>query len=116
MGHRAFLITGNHAVLIANDICDFSYLAAARSLPVGMRMPATSHDCAETQFMVESGAVEFMIGGASGTALAGDFVRVPAGVVYAYRNAGDIVAHLLVRTASPAVAGRAMHITTGFAA
>jgi mannose-6-phosphate isomerase-like protein (cupin superfamily) len=116
MGHRAFLIAGSRAALIANDISDFGYLAVAHSLAVGAHAPIARRDCAETQFMVERGIIEFMIGGASGMALAGDFVRVPAGVAYAYRNAGETTARLLVRTVSPNAASRAIRITSSFAA
>ena len=53
---------------------------------------------------------------AAGLVVAGDFVRVPPGVPYAYRNPGDGAARLLVRAVSPAAARRAMQITTTFAA
>ena len=60
--------------------------------------------------------VEFMVGGASSIVLSGDFVRVPVGVPYAYRNAGDSDARLLCRTASPQTVRRAASILGSYAA
>lgn len=116
MRSRAFMIAGGHAALIANDVNDFRYHAAAHYVPVGVQVPVRTHDRAETQFVVEDGVVEFMIGGAAGLVLAGDFVRVPAGVPYAYRNAGDTTARILVRAINPTAAQRALKATTDFAA
>ena len=56
---------------------------------------------AETLCVIKSGIFEFMVGGATGIVSAGNFVRIPAGIAYAYRNAGDEPAHLLTRTQSP---------------
>lgn len=116
MGNRAFLIAGNHATLIANDNCDFRYSATAHCVPVGVQVPARCSDRAETQVLVEDGVIEFMIGGAAVMVLAGDFVRVPAGVHFAYRNTGDTTARLLMRSVNPRPARRAMHINATFAA
>ncbi|MDO8361021.1 MAG: cupin domain-containing protein [Devosia sp.] len=116
MGKRAFLIAGDRAALVANDVTDFRYRAALHHLPVGVQVPARSSQRAETQFMVEDGIVEFMIGGAAGMALAGDFVRVPPGVPFACRNAGDTTAVLLVRTTSPKTMRRAIRVGFEFAA
>ena len=116
MGNRAFVIAAGHAALIANDVNDFRYRAAAHYVPVGVQVPVRSHDRAETQFLVEDGIVEFMIGGAAGLVLAGDFVRVPAGVPYAYRNAGDTTVRILMRAINPAAAQRALRVTADFAA
>lgn len=116
MGNRAFVIAGGHATLIANDVNDFRYHASAHYVPVGVQVPVRTHDRAETQFVVEDGVIEFMIGGAAGLVLAGDFVRVPAGVPYAYRNAGETTARVLVRAVNPTVVKRAVQITATFAA
>jgi mannose-6-phosphate isomerase-like protein (cupin superfamily) len=116
MARRDFVIAGDRAALIANDNCDFRYRAAVHYLPVGVQVPARCHDAVETQFLIEDGLVEFMVGGAAGIVMAGDFVRVPAGVPYAYRNAGDSTARVLARTASPEIAGRALKVTIEFAA
>jgi mannose-6-phosphate isomerase-like protein (cupin superfamily) len=116
MGAKAFVIDGSHAALVANDNCDFRYRATAHHLPTGIQVPARSHERAETHFMVVDGMIEFMVGGAAGIVLPGDFVRVPAGVVYAYRNAGDSLAHILVRQVNPATARIAARVTGNFAA
>src|SRR5690349_13373396 len=111
MGNRAFMISGGHAALVANDVNDFRYRATAHYVPVGVQVPVRTHDRAETQFVVEDGVVEFMIGGAAGLVLAGDFVRVPAGVPYAYRNAGETTARVLMRAINPSTVKRAAQIT-----
>ena len=116
MGNRAFLIAGSRAAVIANDNNDFRYSATAHYVPVGVQATARCHERAETQFLVEDGVVEFMIGGAGAMVLAGDFVRVPAGVHYAYRNAGDTTARLLVRSVNPRKTQRATLIDATFAA
>ncbi len=116
MGKRAFLIAGDRAAVIANDVTDFRYRAATHCLPVGVQSPARTNPNAETQFLVDEGTVEFMIGGAAGIVFEGDFVRVPAGTVYAFRNAGDSAARVLCRTVSPASMRRAVQLTTSFAA
>lgn len=116
MGNRAFVIAGGHAALVANDTNDFRYRATAHYVPVGVRVPVRTHDRAETQFVVEDGVVEFMIGGAAGLVLAGDFVRVPAGVPYAYRNAGETTARVLIRAINPTPVQRALKVTANFAA
>ena len=116
MGKRAFLIAGDRAAVIANDVTDFRYRAATHYLPVDVQAPARTNPTTETQFLLEEGTVEFMIGGASGIVFAGDFVRVPAGMVYAYRNAGESEARLLCRTVSPIAMRRAVQIGASFAA
>ena len=115
MNCRDFLIVGEDAKLIANDVCDFHYKAALHHIPVGAQTPATCNDLAETQFMVKEGTVEFMIGGATAIVFAGDFVRVPEGVVHACRNVGDSPAALLMRTASPMPVRRATRLLSSFA-
>lgn len=116
MTKRAFVIAGDRATTIANDVADFHYRAAVHVLPVGAQTAARVNAVAETQFMVEDGLVEFMVGGATTYLLAGDFVRVPPGVVYAYLNAGDGPATVLMRTTSPDVRKRAMRVRLEFAA
>ena len=101
MNERAFVIAGDQAAVIANDTGECRYKAAVHYLPVGVQVPVRSHDCAETQFMLEDGTLEFMIGGAATFIAAPGVVRVPPGVPYAYRNAGDHTARLLVRVTPP---------------
>jgi mannose-6-phosphate isomerase-like protein (cupin superfamily) len=116
MGKQAFVIAGSHAIVVANDTADFRYRAAAHYVPVGVQVPIRSHDHSEIQFMVEDGIVEFMIGGAAGIVFAGDFVRVPAGMPYAYRNAGETTARVLVRSVNPIPTRQATQIVATFAA
>ena len=116
MGKQAFVITGDKAALIANDNCDFRYHATAHYVPVGVQVSARQHDHSETQFVVEDGILEFMIGGGGGMVMSGDFVRVPAGVAYAYRNAGDGTARILMRSVNPAATKRAAQLSIHFAA
>ena len=113
---RAFVIAGDHATLVANDNCDFRYHATSHHLPAGVQVPARSHERSESHFLIVDGMIEFMVGGASGIVMAGDFVRVPAGVTYAYRNAGDGLAQILVRQVNPAAARTAARVTGHFAA
>ena len=101
MSKRAFVIAGDQAVLIANDIEDYRYRAAVHYVPVGVQVPTRSLGAAETQFMLEDGTLEFMVGGAATLVSGPNFVRVPAGVPYAYRNPGDRTARLLVRVTRP---------------
>ena len=101
MAKRAFVIAGDRAALIANDITDFQYLSAVHYVPAGVQVPVTVNGAAETQFMLEMGTLELMVGGASSFISGPDFARVPPGVPYAYRNVGDSTARLLVRAAKP---------------
>lgn len=101
MNDRAFVIAGDKAAVIANDTTDTRYRAAVHYVPVGVQVPVRAHGDAEMQFMLEDGMLEFMVGGAAMHIAAPNFVRVPAGVPYAYRNVGDHTARLLVRAHKP---------------
>jgi mannose-6-phosphate isomerase-like protein (cupin superfamily) len=101
MSQRAFVIAGDQAAIVANDVEDFRYRAAVHYVPAGVQVPTRSHGGAETQFMLEDGTLEFMVGGASTFISAPGIVRVPPGVPYAYRNASEHTARLLVRIAQP---------------
>jgi mannose-6-phosphate isomerase-like protein (cupin superfamily) len=115
MHDRAFFIAGDRAAVIANDIADRRYRAAAHHVPVGVQVPVRSHAGGETQLMLEDGTLEFMVGGAAGFVTAPHFVRVPPGVPYAYRNVGDHTARLLVRAAPQGPSPRLVR-TVGHAA
>lgn len=116
MGKSSFVIAGNRAAIVANDVTDFHYRAAVHHLPPGARVMARSNDFAETQIMVEDGTIEVMVGGASGYVLSGDFVRVPPGVAYAYCNGSDTIATLLIRSVSPEPQRQALRVTLESAA
>lgn len=98
---RAFIIAGDRAASIANDVQDFRYRAAVHYVPAGVQVPVRSHGATETQFLLEDGTLEFMVGGASSFLTVGEFVRVPPGVPYAYRNIDGTTARLLVRAVKP---------------
>jgi len=116
MGNRAFAIASGTAVAIANDVDDFRYRAVSISVPAGVQTEPRTNDGFETHFLVEDGFVEVMIGGATAMVLAGDFVRVPPGIVFAYRNSGDEPARLLMRRVNPGPARRALRIICDHAA
>jgi mannose-6-phosphate isomerase-like protein (cupin superfamily) len=101
MSDRAFFIAGDQAAVIANDSNDARYRAAVHYVPVGVQVPVRSHGDAETQFMLEDGVLEFMVGGAATYVAAPGMVRVPPGVPYAYRNVGEHTARLLVHASRP---------------
>jgi mannose-6-phosphate isomerase-like protein (cupin superfamily) len=115
MPNTSFIITGDRAAIVANDIADLRYRAAVQYLPSGMQMPIRSNDTEETLIYVDEGTLEFMVGGPSGFAGAGAFVRVPKGVPFAYRNCGNGVARLLVRVQSPN-SHKGLKVTLEFAA
>jgi mannose-6-phosphate isomerase-like protein (cupin superfamily) len=116
MRDRAFVIAGDRAAIIANDVSDGRYRAAIHYVPIGVQVPVRSHDHTETQFMLEDGTLEFMVGGASTYLAAPSLIRVPPGVPYAYRNVGDDTARLLVRAARPAEPVRMVRASIEYAA
>jgi mannose-6-phosphate isomerase-like protein (cupin superfamily) len=116
MSHSAFLIAGDRAAVVANDLADERYRAAVHYVPVGVQVPVRSHAEAETQFMLEDGMLEFMIGGAATHISAPNLVRVPPGVPYAYRNVGDHTARLLVRAVKPGPTHRMVRAFVEYAA
>lgn len=101
MHQKAFVITGDQPALIANDVSDLRYLAKVHQVPVGVQSPTRIDGSTETQFLLQDGTLEFMVGGASTFIAAPGIVRVPPGVAYAYRNIGDETAKLLVRSVTP---------------
>ena len=48
MNDRAFVIAGDQAAVIANDIDNARYRAAVHYVPVGVQVPVRSHGDAET--------------------------------------------------------------------
>ena len=101
MSNAAFVVTNGHASPVANDGCDFRYRANRQCVPLGVQVAARTLPDRDVQILLEDGFVEIMIGGATAIAVPGDFVRVPAGAIHAWRNAGEVDAHLLTRTVSP---------------
>ena len=80
MNERAFVIAGDQAAVVANDMNDPRYRAAVHYVPVGVQVPVRSHGDAEMQFMLEHGTLEFMVGGASTMLAAPSLIRVPPDV------------------------------------
>jgi mannose-6-phosphate isomerase-like protein (cupin superfamily) len=116
MSEKAFLIAGDRAAVVANDIDDPRYRAAAHYVPVGVQVPIRSHAECETQFMLEDGTLEFMVGGASTFIAAPSLIRVPPDVPYAYRNVGDHTARLLVRAVRPEPPVKTVRVSIEYAA
>lgn len=69
--------------------------ADVHHLPPMMQAGARRNRLEDMLFFVEEGIVEFMVNGAAGIVTAGGFVRIPAGTLYAFRNAGDDCARVL---------------------
>jgi mannose-6-phosphate isomerase-like protein (cupin superfamily) len=105
MSRHAFFIAGDRIVHVANASgAGFQYQAQAHALLPQVQAGPFQHEHAETVLVVEQGTLEVMINGLSTFAGPGAFVRIPAGVWFAYVNVGTGPAHLLCRTAPvPAV-------------
>lgn len=116
MAGTSFIIAGDRAAIVANDLSDPHYRGAVHYVPAGAQVPARTNDEAETVFFVERGTLEFMVGGPSSFVAEGGFVRVPVAVPFAYRNAGYRTARLLVRTERPTDRKVLRKITLEFAA
>lgn len=117
MSEHAFFAAGDRILHIANaGGAGPQYRAAARVLPPGVASPTRCEDSAETTIVVISGAVELMVNGATGHLGAGEFARVPPRVAFAYRNAGQLPAELLVRTAPAATPRPTSRVTIDIAA
>jgi mannose-6-phosphate isomerase-like protein (cupin superfamily) len=96
----AFFFNGDRIVHIANAAdAGPQYRAGRRFLPPGTAVPARVEATAETTIAVVGGVIELMVGGAAGMMGRGEFARIPPGTHFAYRNAGDGCAELLIRTA-----------------
>ncbi len=86
-------------VLIAGESTDYAYslmelTVAPREGDVGFG-PHLHHDIDEV-FVVRTGTLEFLLRSDVTTLIAGDVVRVPAGVRHGYRNASRETVGLLV--------------------
>jgi mannose-6-phosphate isomerase-like protein (cupin superfamily) len=96
----AFFFNGDRLVHIANAAdAGPQYTARRKILRPGAAVPAHVEAQAETAIVVVSGIIELMVGGAADMMGPGGFARIPPGMHFAYRNAGDGCAELLVRTA-----------------
>lgn len=117
MSTEAFLIAGDRIVYIANPCgAGLQYRAHTQVLPPEALVPVQHHDSAETVIVIKQGTLEVMSGGASGYVSAGNFVRIPPKVAFAYRNAGDGPARLLMRTSPVSKPREALRIIMRIAA
>jgi glyoxylate utilization-related uncharacterized protein len=97
MPSKAILRTGSDVVAAANDVSAYSpYRAAAHIVPVEGQSPARMAS-GDMLLFVDRGTVEVMIEGATSFLGAGQFAQIATGHTYAYRNAGSITAHVLIR-------------------
>lgn len=98
MTASAYFVSPNRALRVANDN---GPAANVHHLPPQMQAGARRNHLSEMILFVEEGIVEFMVGGAAGLVTSGGFVRIPAGTIYSFRNAGDDTARLVSRFATP---------------
>lgn len=89
MTARALFVTGTEVMPVANDVpANSPYRGTARLLSPGEMAPAAKEDNAEVLILVERGTIELMVGGARFPLGKTQSARIPAGVVFAYRNNG----------------------------
>jgi quercetin dioxygenase-like cupin family protein len=113
----AFFFNGDRIVYIANAAdAGPPYRAGRRLLPPGTTVPARAEASAETTIVVVDGIIELMVGGAAGMMGPGGFARIPPGTQFAYRNAGDGCAELLVRIAPVGTPRPSCRVTIDIAA
>jgi glyoxylate utilization-related uncharacterized protein len=105
MTASAFFVSHNRALRVAND--NGPVTANVHHLPPQMQAGARRNQLSEMILFVEEGIVEFMVGGAAGLVTAGGYVRIPAGTIYSFRNAGDDCARLVSRVSTPHAADSA---------
>jgi quercetin dioxygenase-like cupin family protein len=99
MTASAFFVSHHRALRVAND--NGPLAADVYHLPPQMQAGARRNHLGDIVLFVEEGIVEFMVGGAAGLVTAGGYVRIPAGTVYSFRNAGDDTARLVSRLTPP---------------
>ena len=78
-----------------------AYFAMEAIVPPGGGPPPHIHTNEDETFYVVEGRCEFLLGDATVTASAGDFVSVPCGAVHRFHNASDELARLIL-TFTPA--------------
>lgn len=117
MSRRAFFIAGDRIIHIANPCgAGLAYHAQVHVVPPGAQVGPHTQEQAETVLLVEEGQLEVMVNGLTGFISAGNFIRVPAGTWYAYRNDTDNAARVLCRTAPVQKARDACRVTISIAA
>lgn len=102
MSSKAFFISDDRIFSVANvSGAGTQYRALPVVLGPGATVGARRLASAETTIVVETGIIEIMVNGAVSFIAAGSFARIPQGLWFAYANAGNGPAHLLVRTSPP---------------
>ncbi len=96
MSQSAYFVSRDRAVRVAKD--NGPIPLSVHHLPPMMQAGIRRNGLSEMVLFVEEGIVEFMIGGAAGVVSQGGFVRIPAEVSYAFRNAGDETARIISQT------------------
>ncbi|HEY0919798.1 cupin domain-containing protein [Devosia sp.] len=116
MSTNAFFVSPSKAALVANDAGEIRrFEADSRHIPAGAQVPVRAAP-EETVYYVEAGTFEFMVNGAAGFVTGGNFVRIPAGVPHAYRNAGHRAGRLFVRTIPKGVSADPLRLVIEIAA
>ncbi len=117
MSRRAFFITGERIVHVANPSgAGLGYQAQSHVVMPGAQVGPHMQELAETVIVVEEGVLEVMVNGMAGLVTAGHFVRIPAKTWYAYRNDTDEAARVLQRTAPVQPVREACRVTLSIAA
>lgn len=99
MSSRAFIIAGNRLLPVANpEGAALTYHARAFAVLPEQRVPVQQNRHADTVIAVTEGMVEVMINGAVTLLAAGDFIRIKAGLHFAWRNPRAELARVLQRS------------------
>lgn len=100
MSRHAFFIAGEQVLHIANPCgAGIGYHGQPHVVQPGAQVGPHMLEQAETIILVEAGVLEVMINGMTGWVKGGDFIRIPAGAWYAYRNDTENPTRILCRTA-----------------
>ena len=105
MANTAYFVTGAEAsFVLTGEEAGRRFEAVEELVPAGTQAPVRNHADRDALYFIEDGFLEFMVNGASGFVGAGTMLRVPAGLVHAFRNTGWADVHVFSRTLLPAEA------------
>ena len=82
--------------LITGEQTGGAYFMAAVSVVPGGGNPPHIHHREEECFYMQEGTLTVQVGGQTQTVSAGDFVRLPRGIVHSFENTGDMDAKVLL--------------------
>jgi quercetin dioxygenase-like cupin family protein len=85
--------------LITGEQTGGAFFMAAVSVPPGGANPPHIHHREEESFYLQQGALTIQVGGKTLNASAGDFIRLPRGVVHSFENTGNVDAKVLLGVA-----------------